>query len=152
LIDTCILLISTIGLQQGDEILLINGTLVEEMTTTEVVDIINGIEGDINVFAKKRGDVTPVASKVVPITKNGHNPNAVPISTKDGHNPNAVPVKVTGAGAPPGNGEWYSFLIKLNFCILLYPEMISHVALLLSFSSTRWGMGNFEIHRRSNSA
>ena len=55
----------------------INGTLVEGMTNTqEVVDIIKGITGDLNVVAK-RGEVTSVA-KAVPV-----NPNE----------------------APPGNGE-----------------------------------------------
>lgn len=63
--------------------MLINGTHVEGMTSTqEVVDIIKGITGDLNVVAK-RGDVTP----------------DVPV------NPNE---------APPGNGEWHSFLIDIK--------------------------------------
>ena len=50
----------------------INGTLVEGMTNTqEVVDIIKGITGDLNVVAK-RGEVTSVA-KAVPV-----NPNEAP--------------------------------------------------------------------------
>lgn len=77
----------------------INGTHVEGMTSTEVVNIIKGIKGELNVVAK-RGDVTPVAT-------------AVPI-TKDGYNPNVVPVRATGIGAPPGNGEWYSVLIEIK--------------------------------------
>jgi len=48
-----------IGLQKGDEVVMINGTHVEGMTTTEVVNIIKGIDGDVNVVAK-RGDATPI--------------------------------------------------------------------------------------------
>lgn len=61
---------------------MINGTHVEGMTSTEVVNTIKGIDGDVNVVAK-RGDATPI-------------------------------VRATGAVAPPGIGEWYSFLFNIK--------------------------------------
>lgn len=54
-----LLRILIIGLQKGDEVVMINGTHVEGMTSTEVVNTIKGIDGDVNVVAK-RGDATPI--------------------------------------------------------------------------------------------
>ena len=44
-----------IALQAGDEVVTINGNLVEGMTSTECVGIIKAAKGDITIFAKRGG-------------------------------------------------------------------------------------------------
>lgn len=48
------LLFENSGLQKGDEVETVNGTIVEGMTSNEVTDIIKGAKGDINIVAKRR--------------------------------------------------------------------------------------------------
>lgn len=57
-----------IALQAGDEVVMVNGNLVEGMTSTEVVGIIKAAEGDIAVVAKRGAAVvaTAVGSEAPP--------------------------------------------------------------------------------------
>lgn len=71
---------------------MVNGNLVEGMTSNEVVAIIKTITGDVNVVAK-RGAVAVAVAPSAPMA--------------------ATAVKVSGpaaavAGAPPGNGTFAS--------------------------------------------
>ncbi len=50
------------ALQQGDEVVMVCGTLVEGMTPAEVVNIIKAVEGEVTVVVKRGG---PVEATVV---------------------------------------------------------------------------------------
>ncbi|GFH50278.1 hypothetical protein CTEN210_06754 [Chaetoceros tenuissimus] len=93
-VDSLSELFATTALQAGDEVVMVNGNLVEGMTSNEVVGIIKSCTGDVNVVAK-RGAVAVAVAPSAPAA--------------------ATAVKVTSpaaaiAGAPPGNapagGVW----------------------------------------------
>lgn len=95
----------SIALQAGDEVVMVNGNLVEGMTSNEVVGIIKSITGDVNVVAKRGAVAVPVA------------PSAPAAATA---------VKVTSpaaaiAGAPPGNGMlFFTFTFSYLYHRLVY--------------------------------
>ena len=60
------MLLGSTDLQPGDEVVMINGNLLDAgMTSTEAVNIIKGIKGDVNVVAK-RGGTPEVHAQAVP--------------------------------------------------------------------------------------
>ncbi len=84
----------SIALQAGDEVVMVNGNLVEGMTSSEVVAIIKTITGDVNVVAK-RGAVAVAVAPSAPMAA-----TAVKAS-----GPVAA---VAGGGNAPGNGTFAS--------------------------------------------
>ena len=85
----------SIALQPGDEVVMVNGNLVEGMTSNEVVTIIKTITGDVNVVAK-RGAVAVVVAPSAPMAA-----TAVKAS-------GPVAAVAGGGMAPPGNGTFAS--------------------------------------------
>lgn len=86
----------SIALQPGDEVVMVNGKLVEGMTSSEVVVIIKTITGDVNVVAK-RGAVAVAVAPSAPMAA-----SAVKAS-------GSVAAVAGGGNAPaPGNGTFAS--------------------------------------------
>jgi len=113
-VDSLAGLFAATALQAGDEVVMVNGNLVEGMTSNEVVAIIKSITGDVNVVAK-RGAVAVAVAPSAPIAA-----KAVKVSGP------AAAVS-GGGGAPPGNapagGVWGTLKYvgsdtKMKACIL----------------------------------